>query len=131
MKVVVLSNSKPGAGDKTALIEELTTQLLATGISPENLKVHEPASIDEAIFLAKQASQDQVDLMVTMGGDGTINKIAGGIYEGGGQSVLGLIPSGTVNNFAKSLGIPSGKAAIKTLLEGQVQAVKLCKVNQN
>ena len=41
-----------------------------------------------------------------MGGDGTINKIAGGIYEGGCHSILGILPSGTVNNFAKSLGIP-------------------------
>lgn len=131
MKVLVLSNSKSGAGDKTALIEGLTTHLLEAGIAPENISHCQPSSIEEAVFLAKQASKDRVDLVVTMGGDGTINKIAGGIYEGGGHSILGIIPSGTVNNFAKSLGIPSGKTAIKTLLDGQIQAVKLCKVNQH
>ncbi|BDD42740.1 diacylglycerol/lipid kinase family protein [Streptococcus ruminantium] len=130
MKVLVLYNSKSGSGDKTSLIKTLTTYLAGEGVEEKNICLHEPKSIEEAVALAKQASEERVDLVVTMGGDGTINKIAGGIYEGGGHSVLGILPSGTVNNFAKSLGIPIGEAAIPNLLKGQVKAVKLCQVNQ-
>ena len=131
MKVLVLYNSKSGSGDKDSLIKELITYLVDEGVALGNIEIAEPQSIKEAVSLAKQASQNKVDLIVTMGGDGTINKIAGGIYEGCCHSILGILPSGTVNNFAKSLGIPVGKDAIPTLLNGQVKTVKLCKVNDH
>lgn len=131
MRVLVLHNSKSGSGDKTSLIKELTVYLVDEGIPIGNIEIVEPKTVEEAVFVAKQASQDKVDLIVTIGGDGTINKIAGGIYEGGGNSILGILPFGTVNNFAKSLGIPIGAEAIPILLEGKVKTVKLCKVNQH
>ena len=39
-----------------------------------------------------------------------------GIYEGGCHSILGILPSGTVNNFAEISGDSVGKDAIPTLL---------------
>ena len=92
MKVLVLYNSKSGSGDKDSLIKELITYLVDEGVALGNIDIAEPKSIKEAVSLAKQASQNKVDLIVTMGGDGTINKIAGGIYEGGCHSILGILP---------------------------------------
>ncbi|MFC3927839.1 diacylglycerol/lipid kinase family protein [Streptococcus caprae] len=131
MKVLVLYNSNSGSGDKEQLIDQLKTDLLAHGYLAEDIAIEEPSSIEEAVAMAKQASENHVDLVVTMGGDGTINKIAGGIYEGGAHSTLGILPSGTVNNFAKSLKLPQGKDAISVLREGVARPVELCRVNQS
>lgn len=50
---------------------------------------------------------DKFDLIVCRGGDGTFNETANGILESGIDIPLGYIPSGTTNDFAHSLGIPT------------------------
>lgn len=45
-------------------------------------------------------------VVVAAGGDGTINSVAGGIIDSG--ATLGILPLGTLNHFAKDLGIPLG-----------------------
>lgn len=48
----------------------------------------------------------EFDLVVCSGGDGTLNESVNGIIDSGSGTRLGYIPSGTVNDFAVSLGIP-------------------------
>lgn len=48
----------------------------------------------------------EFDLVVCSGGDGTLNESVNGIIDSGTDTRLGYIPSGTVNDFAVSLGIP-------------------------
>lgn len=128
--VAILYNPQSGSGQKQAQIQELTAYLQTQGISEAHISIYETESAQHAFELAKYASYSGVDLIVTLGGDGTINKIASGIYEGGGQTVLGVLPSGTVNNFAKALKIPlNTKDAMENLLYGRPQPVDLCRVN--
>ena len=49
----------------------------------------------------------QFDLIVCRGGDGTFNETVNGILQSGVDVPLGYIPSGTTNDFAHSLGIPT------------------------
>lgn len=128
--VLIIYNSKSGADNKNELVAELKTFLIQQGFSKEKVTCLEPQSIEEAVAIAKDASLKKTDLIIAMGGDGTLNKIAGGIYAGGGHSVLGILPSGSVNNFAKALKIPiDRKAAMTNLITGQAKAVDLCRVN--
>lgn len=46
------------------------------------------------------------DLIVTSGGDGTLNEAVRGLMESQRKPLLGYIPTGTTNDFASSLGIP-------------------------
>lgn len=47
----------------------------------------------------------EADLVVCMGGDGTLNEVMQGMVEGGVKTPLGYIPAGSTNDFATSLGL--------------------------
>ncbi len=47
----------------------------------------------------------KVDLVVCMGGDGTLNEVIAGMMQGKVQTPLGYIPAGSTNDFATSLGL--------------------------
>ncbi|HZQ05815.1 MAG TPA: diacylglycerol kinase family protein [Anaerolineae bacterium] len=53
---------------------------------------------------AQEAAKKGEDLVVVAGGDGTIEKVAAQLV--GSETTLGIIPTGTMNNLARSLGVP-------------------------
>jgi YegS/Rv2252/BmrU family lipid kinase len=61
---------------------------------------------EEATPLAKQAVKDGYDMVIAMGGDGTLEAVLRGMV--GSKVPMGIISTGTQNNIAKSLGIPTG-----------------------
>ncbi len=68
--------------------------------------------------LAAQAACERYDLVVAVGGDGTVSAVAQGLL--GTDTPLGIVPVGTYNNIARSLGIPATSAdAVEVLLHGQ------------
>jgi diacylglycerol kinase (ATP) len=70
------------------------------------------------------------EVLVVGGGDGTVACAAGRIAQS--QVVLGVLPTGTANDFARTLGIPSDvQAAVETLISGQVVDVDLGRVNDH
>ena len=57
-----------------------------------------------------KASKGLYDIIVCSGGDGTLNEVVSAVITYGDEKVpIGYIPSGSTNDFAKSLGIPSDK----------------------
>lgn len=82
----------------------------------------------DARRLAHEAVQQKVDVVVAVGGDGTINEV---IQElAGSETALGVLPSGTVNVWAREVGIPlDNNGAREVLLHGQTRQVDLGKVN--
>jgi diacylglycerol kinase family enzyme len=76
----------------------------------------------------KRAVAGGVETLAAGGGDGTINAAAQAIVGSGVR--LGVIPLGTLNHFAKDLGIPVDVAeAAQVILDGQVCSVDLGQVN--
>src|SRR5271157_4050445 len=60
--------------------------------------------------------------VVAGGGDGTVNAVAGALV--GTNTALGVLPIGTLNHFAKDLGVPLGlEAAVRNVFTGQVTKV--------
>lgn len=123
----------PNSGKKDDLLAStVKASLITKGISESNITIIIPKSIEELFLLAKAASHNGVDIIIPLGGDGTINKVISGVYEGGAHSRIGLIPSGTVNNFAQALDIPLDyQSAIDNIFDGQIKAVDICKVNND
>lgn len=68
------------------------------------------------------------DLLVVAGGDGTMGTAAGLLVHR--DTALGVIPLGTMNNFARSLGVPLDvPAAVRTVAAGKVADVDLGRVD--
>jgi len=75
-----------------------------------------------ATDLARQAIKDGTELVIGVGGDGTMNEIANGFFEDrriiNPETTLGVVPSGTGCDLIKSLNIPAGlKDALKVISE--------------
>jgi diacylglycerol kinase (ATP) len=63
----------------------------------------------DARRLAAEAVQEGFDLVVAAGGDGTVNEVLNGlgdVPDGFARACLGVLPLGTVNVFARELGLP-------------------------
>jgi len=75
-----------------------------------------------ATTLAQAAVADGYELVVAVGGDGTLNEVARALVN---QPVdFGLVPSGSGNGFARHLGLPLDfDQALAVLLRGQIQRV--------
>jgi diacylglycerol kinase (ATP) len=75
-----------------------------------------------ATEIARQAIKDGTELVIGVGGDGTMNEIANGFFEDrriiNPETTLGVVPSGTGCDLTKSLNIPAGlKDALKVITE--------------
>ena len=70
------------------------------------------------------------DLFLAAGGDGTVNEIAAGMQGGGYDKPLGIVPCGTVNDFARCLKLPSRPdRCIDLFLKGRTRRVDLGSAN--
>jgi len=72
--------------------------------------VAETDSRGHAADLAAQARADQFDLVIAVGGDGTVNEVVTGLLRDGvGPDTprLAVVPGGNANVFARALGLPS------------------------
>ena len=65
-------------------------------------------SAEETRELAKDAAASNFDIIVAVGGDGTVNEVASCMV--GRRSILGIIPMGSGNGLARELNIPSDPA---------------------
>jgi diacylglycerol kinase (ATP) len=78
--------------------------------------------------LAAQAAHDGYDLVVAVGGDGTVSAVARGLL--GTTTPLGIMPVGTYNNIARSLGIPATlDEAASVLTHGQLWRIDAATAN--
>ena len=84
----------------------------------------------DATTLAEKAISDGMETIVAAGGDGTINEVINGIRDA--PCRLGILPVGTVNVFAKELGLPCHdiKACWDVIARGTTQSVDLFRANE-
>ncbi|MFL6111317.1 MAG: diacylglycerol/lipid kinase family protein [Catenulispora sp.] len=90
-----------------------TRDVLAHALAGElETEIGETAYRGHAAELARAAAEDGFDLVVALGGDGTVNEVVNGILSaripaGGVLPELGVVPGGSTNVFARALGLPN------------------------
>jgi len=72
--------------------------------SSNDISIAYTKSAGHAITLSKKAVAEKVDVIIAVGGDGTVNEVASQIINS--SSVLGIVPMGSGNGLARHLGIP-------------------------
>jgi YegS/Rv2252/BmrU family lipid kinase len=111
----------PRAGGSAEATARLVARLLteagyAVTVAPSSGPAEAVAEVDAACARG--------DVLVAIGGDGTVASVAGRVAERGG--VLGLVPGGRGNDFARMLGVPSDpREAVAVLLAGHTATVDL------
>ena len=92
--------------------------------------VNETTKELDATNFCISACEDKFDLVVSIGGDGTLHETINGLLDQPHRPKLGVIPLGTVNDFARALHIPlDPDQAITTLTSSRLRRVDMARVN--
>ncbi len=121
----IILNPHSGKGATGKRIPEIQQALHELGLNYSLTLTERPWHAAE---LARAAIVDGYDVLVAVGGDGTVNEILNGILscqnENVGDALLGVLPVGRGNDFCFASGIPLDfKAACQTLAMGHLRTL--------
>src|SRR3954469_22997747 len=123
--IVCLLNGQAGScdvGTATALIEKLGAEHSVA------VRVIAFGKGSDLTALSKEAVENGATIVAAGGGDGTISAVASALV--GTDVALGVLPLGTLNHFAKDLGIPLKlEDAIQALFRGDTVKVDVAEIN--
>ncbi len=129
MRAVVIFNPLAGRerGDSIASMAERI--LAKRGLQME---LHPTQGPNDAKTIASRFAL-RADVIIAVGGDGTINEVVNGLTQAGDadtRALLGIVPAGTVNVLALELGIPfDTEAACDIVARGKTMSIDVGKVN--
>lgn len=111
--------------DLFAFSDQMRRTLEAAGHS---IDIDVVAGRDIVAALDSVASKPGIDIVLAGGGDGTISAAAARLM--GRKTALAILPAGTMNLFARGLGIPQTlDAAVKSFADGEIIAVDMATAN--
>ena len=123
--VKIIISAGAGPGDNTKAAERLADIFKDDQIDTDISLARSGA---EVIELARKAASEPYNVIVAAGGDGTVNSVASAIIES--DKILGVLPLGTLNHFARDLGIPSDlQEAARTIIAAHTIEVDAAEVN--
>jgi diacylglycerol kinase family enzyme len=123
--IVVILNPASGSGNGGSAAQQIAELFAARGAEATVTLAGDVTALREAGDAAVKAG---CRILIAGGGDGTVNALVGAVV---GRDVrFGVLPLGTLNHFAKDLGIPLDlAAAVDVVLDGRAQPVDLGEVN--
>ncbi|MFL6293256.1 MAG: diacylglycerol/lipid kinase family protein [Thermoanaerobaculia bacterium] len=121
MRTCIIVNPNAGSVEDLAALEAALDRLPGS-------EVLRTEAAGDAERLAREAVRNGADLVVAAGGDGTLNEVVNGLTEDFGKARFGLIPLGTGNDFARSIGVPDDlEGALAVLETGGARAVDVAR----
>lgn len=115
-QAMLIVNPSSGKEKGTEYTEQALKTMKNMGYETE---LRETKGEGDAMEFAREACGRKLDFVAAMGGDGTINEAINGIAEQDHRPLFGLIPLGTVNDFARALNIPLDPEEAITIMEQQ------------
>ena len=125
MKATFIVNPISGRSSKESIVGAIAGSV---DMDRYEVTIRFTAAPGHATTLASEAVQSGQQLVVAVGGDGTVNEVARALV--GTDAVLGIIPCGSGNGLARHLHIPMNpRKAIEILNQGQIRKIDTLTVN--
>jgi diacylglycerol kinase family enzyme len=119
-RLPVIVNPRSGSGSTPEQIAKLFSDAGAQA----DIRLSQGSPND----LAHQIAREKPPLIVAAGGDGTVSAVASALVDT--PIALAVLPVGTLNHFARDIGVPEdGGAAVRIALGGKTRAVDVGEVN--
>jgi len=116
--ISLLINPVAGRGRAGRRLQRILELMTATGITTE---VHESRGVGDLETQACELARNEVRRLVVAGGDGSVHEAVNGIMAAGNGAALGVVPTGTGNDFAKAAQIPLDWEAATQLLARRIK----------
>jgi len=121
MKIRFIINPISGTGKQKGIEEHITKHL-------DNFEIIHTRKSGDAIRISKEAANENIDAVIAVGGDGTVNECLKGLVNT--NTALGVIPCGSGNGFAYHIGMDQTiEKAVKQLKNIQVKHIDTCTAN--
>lgn len=122
--LVLIANQRSAGGRGDRVLANAEAALHAASVDYRVLKTRGPG---DATRLAAEATRDGAGTIASLGGDGTLHEVLAGVLQDAPETppVLGVVPVGTGNDYARMLGLYATDPAdaVRVLIEGRVRAV--------
>ncbi|MCO5166294.1 MAG: hypothetical protein M9894_08020 [Planctomycetes bacterium] len=115
METLLVGNPTAQSGRAGAFIDRARAGLEARGLATRFLPTRPAGGTPQAVRDVLELAP--VEQVVALGGDGTFAEVARGLLASGRDLPLGLLPAGTANDQARSLGIGLGPDALQANLD--------------
>ena len=124
-KTLFIINPAAGGGRAGASWPGFRAQLEREGVAGNQLFTSRPG---EAVSLARTSAHSH-DLVVAVGGDGTVFEVVSGLLaQGDATAALGIVPFGTGNDSAAALGVGTCTAAVDALVRESTKVVDAIRI---
>ncbi|MDQ2875676.1 MAG: diacylglycerol kinase family lipid kinase [Actinomycetota bacterium] len=125
MRALLIVN--PHATSTTRLRRDVIARALASAVE---LEIVETRYRGHGTSLAADAASAGCGLVITLGGDGTVNEVVNGLLRGPVPPALAPLPGGSANVFARALGLPQDPVdaagqVLSALAEGRFRSIGL------
>lgn len=126
-QAMIIMNPTSGKEEGNAYIRDVEELLSAQGYE---ITVNETQKEGDAAAFCTAACEEGYGLVVSIGGDGTLHEVINGLNGQQHRPKLGIIPLGTVNDFARAIGLPLFPGdAIKALTSASTRLVDAGRAN--
>ena len=121
MKIRFIINPISGTGKQIGIEEDITKHF-------ENFEIIYTQKTGDATRISKEAANENIDTVIAVGGDGTVNECIKGLINT--NTALGVIPCGSGNGFAYHIGMDrTTKNAVKQLKNMRIEVIDSCTAN--
>ena len=123
MKTKFILNPTAGSADQTEPLINLAREVL-------DADVCRTQADKSATVWVREAVAEGYTRIVAAGGDGTINAAVNGLADAFERVTFGIVPLGTGNDLARTLGLPTDPAAaLRLIADGRTHAIDLIEVS--
>lgn len=126
-KAILIYNVNAGKTEVDNIFKQIIP-ILTKGI--KHLMLSKTEKAGDAEIIAREYGAD-FDLLISLGGDGTLHEVINGIAELETPPLVAILPAGTCNDFARSLNLPLNmEEAAENILKGEIKSINIGKINE-